>query len=64
MGSLNLSVHPCSIVVCIDNFILTLVFINCLVLVGSLDMCPRTPMEPLEVHVEVVLIMWWFLVDQ
>jgi len=27
-------------------------------------MCPRTPMEPLEVHVEVVLIMWWFLVDQ
>ena len=59
-----LCLHPCRLVVRINDVILVFVLINWLVSVGGLHMCVGTPMQPLEVAVEVALVVWRFLGDQ
>ena len=56
--------HPCRLVVCISGVILVFILINWLVSVGGLHMCAGTPMQPLEVVVEVALVVRWYLGDQ
>lgn len=48
---------PCYGVVNINDVIIIRVFLNCFVGVGELDVGPCGPMQPIQVEVEVVLIM-------
>ena len=47
-----------------SDVMLVFVLINWLVSVGGLHMCVGTPMQPLEVAVEVALVVRQYLSDQ
>ena len=63
-GALSSCLYPHHIVIRIGDVILVLVLFNCLVSVEGMDMCPSSPIQPLEVHVEVVLVVRRCLGDQ